>query len=334
MILLIVNFHYFGDEYAYKSGIYPVSGERFSHQLDMLAEHFSFISQGELIAAVDGNNKLPEDSCLITFDDGLHCQYEVAFPILMKKSIPAVFFVGSLPYTEYRTCLVHKIHYLLANSTVNDISNAIGEFLKIKNPRNFLKEIETEAQAKYRYDDPITASIKMALNTEQVFDLALREKIVSVLFSQLVADEKKFTEELYLSKEELRLLYHKGFLGLHSHSHLSLAMMQKEEMKKDLLMNKKVIENLVGGEISSVSFPYGGGIDINSKVLKTCEHLGFKVGFTMERSFNNSLVEPFLFARLDTNDSLGGKNPRFEFIEKEVHILQGMTRKRSLFFKE
>jgi len=48
MTLLIVNYHYFGDEKRYSRGIFPISAERLSRQLDMLGSYFTFVSQRDL----------------------------------------------------------------------------------------------------------------------------------------------------------------------------------------------------------------------------------------------------------------------------------------------
>jgi len=316
-ILLVVNFHYFGDENRYKRGIFPINREHFSNQINLLAKHFSFISQNDLVRAIEGEYNLSENSCLITFDDGLRCQYDIAFPILKQSGIPAIFFVGSLPYLKRKTCLVHKIHYVLANYSTNEVTEQINEFIqKNKNQESFIKVIEKikiESLKKYRYDEPMTAIIKMILNTDRVFSFRTREKIISRLFHNLVTDEKKFTDLLYFDKKQLIDLFDRGMLGSHSHSHKSLASLSDIQIEKDLKINKSVIEGLVSGNIISASFPHGGKLDVNSKVLTVCKKIGFKLGFTMERAFNSTLVNPLMFARLDTNDTIGGKKSMFEF---------------------
>jgi len=338
MKLLIVNFHYFGEEDEYRAGIFPISAKRFSNQLDLLARHFSFIGQKELLDAIEGKRLLPENSCLITMDDGLRCQYEIALTILKEKKVPAIFFVGSLPYLEKEVCLVHKIHYLFANYSSNVMFNFINNFMKTNTPSESLSDIidkiKFDAQKKYRYDEPITASIKMLFNTDKIFNLEMRKKLISELFSVLVKNEKEFVEKLYMNENQLRDLFNNNMLGLHSHSHQSLAYLSNLQIEKDLNINKEAIEKIVSGKILSISFPYGGKMDVNSDVLAVCQKIGFKLGFTMERALNSTLINSLMLARLDTNDVLGGKNPMFEFDGNNLNILHGMTMQRKLFFKE
>lgn len=86
MLFLSVNFHGIHEdkEFPYP-GIYGTSPNRFIRQLDRIGKYFDFISQNDLARAIEGNGKLPDRCCLITFDDGLKSQYANALPILQKK---------------------------------------------------------------------------------------------------------------------------------------------------------------------------------------------------------------------------------------------------------
>ena len=174
----------------------------------------------------------------------------------------------------------------------------------------------------------------MLFNTDKVFSSEMRDKMISELFSVLVIDEQEFTEKLYMDENQLRDLFNSGLLGLHSHSHQSLASLSGFQIEKDLNINKMAIESIVSGKLISISFPYGGKMDVNSEVLFACQKNGFKLGFTMERALNSTLLNSLMFARLDTNDVLGGKNPMFKFSGNNLDILHGMSSQRNLFFKE
>lgn len=338
MILLGVNYHYCGKENAYKAGIFPISAERLSRQLDALGSYFTFVSQRDLLDAVNGKIKLPDKSCFIAFDDGLACQYEVALPVLKRKDIPASFFVSSLPYVEHKACLVHKTHYILSAYPISEIANRIeGYYHKCNSgspKESIVDRVKTEVTGKYRYDDPVTASVKTILNTDRIFNAADREKIISSLFNSVVPDERDFVDSWYLSTDQLKELASSEMVGLHSMTHTSLASLSDDQIEQDLRSNKENIESIIGQKVFSISFPYGGKLDINSSVLNVCKRIGCSIGFTMERSFNTSLAEPLLFARLDTNDALGGKKPLFEMDGGTPRILGCMMDRRSIFYKE
>ena len=339
MYFLSINYHYIDnkeDKYPYKS-IYPISGKQLESQLDKISQHFDFISERKLLDAILGKTKLSEMSCLITFDDGLKCQYDKALPILKSKRIPAIFFVNSLPYIDKKTPLVHKIHYLRSQISPGDFLKEI-ELAGILPQENFLsddgyflnKSIET-----YPYDDPKTSKLKFLLNN--VLDIKTKEKVINLIFKRYVADEESFCDDFYMSKEQLLDIDQEEdySIGTHTHSHYSLSHLPKNIFKKEIERSIKYFKENIGiKNINSISYPYGRFEDVSLDVAMMAESLGMKIGFTTERSFNISLKEPMLFSRMDTNDVIGGKSPMFFFDGGVLKFKKHNIEKRRSFIVE
>lgn len=336
MTFLGVNFHYIGDEDRYENGIYPISLERFSGQLDILAENFQFISQKDLLDAIEEKKELPEMSCLVTFDDGLKCQFEKALPILQKKNIPAVFFVCSLPYLEKKACFIHKIHWLRAHLSPEIFRELVEEKVKEilgKDMGFYLTKDNIEkASARYRYDSSKEAGLKFILN--MILNISEKEKIIDSIFSSQISDERDFAEKIYLSENQIKELHDLGFLGMHTYDHRPLSRLKDDELKKNLAGNKNHLESLVNGKIFSVSYPHGSKIEVSDKAVEICRELGLKLGFTMERAFNTSLRNPLLFARADINDAVGGKYPLFRIENGNIEITGKFGKKREMFCED
>ena len=333
MILLIYNLHYIGNEDKYKNGIYPASPERISRQLDFLSKTFQFISQKDLLRAVEGEGDIPERSCMVTFDDGLKCQFEEALPILQKKNIPTVFFVCSLPYVEKKVCTVHKIHWLRSNFSTEVffglIESQMRELLG-KDIDHYLGiDAIKKASGRYRYDNAHEAGLKYLLTS--ILSFSDRERIINNIFSTEIADEEKFAEELYLTEDQIRQIYQNGSLGMHSYDHHPLLMFEKNDLRESLFRNKNHLENLVQGEIYSISYPYGSNLEVDEQAFGQCRDIGLKLGFTMERALNVSLENPLSFARADINDVVGGKHPLFKIENGNVGIVGKFSKKRKMF---
>jgi len=259
-------------------------------------------------------------------------------PVLEKKGVPAIFFVNSLPFSEKKALLVHKIHWLRAHSSTEDFVKHVDENLRKffkKNISSFFMDdkIKARADKKYRYDDKKTRYIKFLLNN--VLGEKEREIIIDETFKNFVISEEDFVKKFYLSEDQVADLYKRGYLGIHSHSHLPLADFSDRELKKDIDRNKKIIEKIAGGKIRGISYPYGGVNDINKKVAAICQDLGISFGFTMERSFNATLKDPLLLARADTNDVTGGKFPLFRIKKRgEIEIVGDFGSRRQLYTQE
>ena len=72
----------------------------FERELEYLNQHYHVISLDELVRALrDGFKTLPEKHgrrfVVVTFDDGYKDNYDFAFPLLKKYSIPATFYIST-----------------------------------------------------------------------------------------------------------------------------------------------------------------------------------------------------------------------------------------------
>jgi peptidoglycan/xylan/chitin deacetylase (PgdA/CDA1 family) len=71
------------------------SVKSFGRELDCITKFFTPISASQLIVHLRAGKPLPNNSCLITFDDGYREVYQLAFPELARRRIPFVFFLTS-----------------------------------------------------------------------------------------------------------------------------------------------------------------------------------------------------------------------------------------------
>lgn len=70
-----------------------VNIDSFDKQMDFLKKYYNFVSEDDIIEAIEDRKKLSDYSVWITFDDGYEDNYKNAYPILKKYNIPATFFV-------------------------------------------------------------------------------------------------------------------------------------------------------------------------------------------------------------------------------------------------
>jgi len=314
MNLLIVTYHYIDDEKKYKSGIYPVAEERLNNQLDMLGKSFNFVSEADLTAAINGEKKLPDKSCLITFDDGLRCQYEKAIPILESKRIPAVFYINTMPLSQGKACVVHKVHFLLAQIAADPLLAEVkkyyleltGDVLEIEKIFSGLRKREGI------YDEEPTFKLKFLINSYLERDLS--EKIINNIFNNFYGDESEFCRQWYMSREQLlKIKENKLFsLGLHTASHVDLSVLPKDEIAADIKDNFNYFKSqLLMETVKGISYPYGAvsETEVDEKIRPNIVEFGVKYGLTTHKGLNDNLNNPLFLKRFDANDVVGGKKP-------------------------
>ena len=67
----------------------------FERQIAFLARCYRCISMDELLEAMLSGRPLPRNAAVVTFDDGYRDNYEVAYPILRRHRVPAIFYVAT-----------------------------------------------------------------------------------------------------------------------------------------------------------------------------------------------------------------------------------------------
>ena len=90
--------------------------EKFEGQLDYILKHYTVCCLRQVIAAARGEEPLPHNACVLTFDDGLIDHYLTVFPRLEERGIVGGFFPSGRAVQEHRVLDVHKIHFVLAST--------------------------------------------------------------------------------------------------------------------------------------------------------------------------------------------------------------------------
>jgi peptidoglycan/xylan/chitin deacetylase (PgdA/CDA1 family) len=311
VILLAVGYHYISVEDQEGRAIFPVSTRSLAAQLELLGRTYEFVSREDLVSAVGGERALPERACVVTFDDGLRCQFELALPVLERLGIPAIFFLPGKPLAEGRALTVHKIHALRERLDDRRLLERLDVSAESIDP--------ALAEAHYRYDTPEAARVKYLLN--MALQPAERDRAVDALFAEEFPDEAAFCRELYMGPENIASLC--GSLGAHSYGHEPLTMLSPAKLDRDLDRLGTLLEGIAGEPIHTFSYPHGTPGTVDVRVARALEAHGFVAAFTMERALNRSLEEPLLLGRLDANDAPGGKRP-----------LDDVPQARALYFAE
>lgn len=308
-MLIVANYHYIRENFASTySSIFGVTPNQFENQLKELSKYGDFISQEKLLEIK--NEPLDKNHILISFDDGLSEQFELAKPILDKLGIPFVFFVNTENFKDEKVSLVHKIHMLRSKISSIEIIDFIANNFQVK----FTEEHKKMANINYNYDNESTAKLKYLLN----FCLTIeeQEKIINPLFKE-VFNEKKVASTLYFDKTQLKTLFEKGNIGSHGHQHLPLGLYSELEITNDFSISQDYFFKNFGKKAAMVSYPYGSK-EACKNVKNIASKNGFEFGFSMERAVNLNLKEPLMMARFDCNDLPGGKNNLFK--NKDIFI--------------
>ena len=272
--------------------------KNFVGQINYLIKNYKIIRLEEYIEFLKGNRSIPENSCVLSFDDGFKDHYVNVFPILKEKKISACFFPQTSQLSNWKVPPVHKVHFLLAKIGVNKFAAEFNQNLKKYFPRLFNEFFVSDKMHKNMWnqlDDPLTCNLK-----QSVGEIGLKEKIVilDVIFGKYFKDETKFCKELYMNWDEMREMLKEGMsFGGHSINHPSLNKLSEEEQLYEMKESKVVMERNLKTKIELFAYPYSL---YNNTTLSILKKIGFTCGLLAEGGINKGIVDPFRIGRTDT----------------------------------
>lgn len=299
-MLTIGNFHYIRKDFTkpYQS-IFGVTPTNFKKQVEVLKNSGQIISPSDLLNNYDDIVCSKDENYLITFDDGLKEQYELALPILDELNVAALFFINSINYIDKKVSLVHKIH--LVRSEVP--SKIILDKINVSEKNSILSVVEIEkAIQHYKYDDFETAKLKYLLNFK--LNKASVNLIIGEIFNNYFK-ESEVVEQLYMTKNQLKDLSARKNIGNHTHSHLALGNLNADQIHQEIFKTKQFIESLGYGHAPFISYPYGSEDACKHPVPEIAKDLGYSIGLTMFRGSNTGDENKLLLKRFACNDLIG-----------------------------
>ncbi len=278
--LNIVMYHYTRDlAHSRYPQIKGLDINLFQQQIEFLKSHFSVITMEEAIFA--GGHKIPDNSVLLTFDDGYIDNYTFAFPVLEEAGVQGSFFIPGKTFATHQLLDVNKIHYILASADIWKLLSDVFERMDFYRGTEFCypknDELFVEYAKKSRFDTKETIFIKRMLQT--VLPETVRNYIASDLFERYVGvSEEKMAYELYMTQDQIRTLKRHGmFIGVHGYDHYWLGNLSRMQMEKDIDKALDVMDEFIDRKQWVMNYPYGS---YNADVLDYIKERGACLGLT------------------------------------------------------
>ena len=273
-----------------------VSKGQFEQQMATIREEFNPLSLNEFQSHVENETAPPRRSCLITFDDGWIDNYEIAFPILRKYSIPAVIFLPcdyiSTDRTFWQEEMLMRLTRMLSSGN-GDAQKALGEILASRD-NGFERTI-----------DGIRLFVISMKHESQGEIESLLEEIR--LASEHCVDGKHYNK--HLTWEQVRDMQDAGVtFASHALSHRLLTTLDPEERRRELETSQRVLEKMLGHPVSAIAYPNG---DFDEGVLRSTREAGYTLGFSTEHGVFEIGNDPLAIPRFNLHDRNGGTRARF-----------------------
>lgn len=272
-----------GEEYPFDKGLISADPDTFERQLIFVKRNFN-VTNFRIIDEMGRKGEvLPPGSLVITFDDGYADNLEFAYPLLKKHELTATVFVTTGVVDKGDVFWFEKVSWYLRCLPSFD--------LRIES-----LHLHEHVDERNREDVRIAllGMLKNVPNTVRLNALAELESI-----SGLTSPAGHSHLVKTLTWDQIVELDRAGIeIGSHTVSHPVLSSMEENEVRDELVLSKKLIEEKLGHEVVSLSYPVGGKSAFNSMVERIAAESGYRFGLSYVSGMNADFSKPFSLKRI------------------------------------
>jgi peptidoglycan/xylan/chitin deacetylase (PgdA/CDA1 family) len=295
-VLMILNYHRVGnaDETPYDSGTFSCTAEEFDWQIQYLKRHYRMVTLEQLLENLTNGVELSGPAVLITLDDGYIDNYRIAFPVLQRHAVPAVFFLptafvgtGRLPWWDV-------IAYIVKHSRKTKIH--------LTYPENKSFNL---------FRDDLDWSIMHILNLYA--QTSMRDSSLFIDELETACESSRplaNAERCFLSWDEARQMQQDGMMfGSHTHTHEILSKISTECQRQEVSLSRKILQHELRRNIDTLAYPVGASHTFSDETIKILREAGYRAAFSFYGGFNKpGVVQPFDIRRFGID---GQSQPRF-----------------------
>ncbi len=257
------------DNISFKSLEIEQETHNFREQMPYLKTHHRILSLSDFLKYRTNGGQYPDNSVLITFDDGYRDNYLNAFPVLIKYNIPAVVFLTTEPIETDNPLFFDALRFGLMNTSR----------LKLDLQDICLRKYFLDKKNKTH----IAGIIREIMNFSKKMDYASKTRLIRTIYDRLDLEwaEGK-NKKIYLSWDEIREMSKSNIeFGSHTVTHPQLSALSFEECKEELIKSKQVIEDRINKPVRALAYPFGGNKDFNEMVEKAAQEAGYECAFSL-----------------------------------------------------
>jgi peptidoglycan/xylan/chitin deacetylase (PgdA/CDA1 family) len=225
----------------------------------------------------------PNNSIVLTVDDGYRDFYEVAYPVLKKHGVPATLYVTSGFVNEELWLWPDQITWLL--NSVSEINKTIelGEI----NTKNIELTTVNDSNRRQIWSQVIAYLLSVDDKKKHEWIAHFAEQLGKPL------PERAPSEYAACSWQQLTEMQQNGIeIGGHTHTHPSLGQVSDEQLRAELDVCMQFLDEKLGKQHRDFCYPNGHPSDYNDNVKKITQEVGFKSSVT---AFYDSLGTQDLF---------------------------------------
>ncbi|NOZ80432.1 MAG: polysaccharide deacetylase family protein [DPANN group archaeon] len=268
---------------------------QFDQQMRFLSEQCRVISLKEALKEMRRGQqtsrsigeRLHHPRVAITFDDGYHDNYRVAFPILRRHRIPATIFLTTGFIGAKEIPWWDRLAYIMKHTDRETIDRATSVSLMVE---------ENREKKKGGPKDP-KHLIPVMLRRLKQMGPEEREKMLRTLERECKTTFPK--TRLFMDWNEIREMqeHHIDF-GAHTVTHPMLTHIPSEEARKEIVLSRQEIEKETGTRTALFAYPNGTARDMDQAIATVLKREGFLGAVSTCYGTNTRRSDPWRLRRV------------------------------------
>lgn len=272
---LIVGYHSVVEDFAVGAESYMpsmlISRQTLEQQLDWLGRRYRFISLDELDARFESGIPFEKPVAAVTFDDGYRDFYDLAFPLLKQKGIPAAVFVVTDLLGTSRLLIYDKLYLLLVHAVSARHVGSFDLFHILLSLGIRLPDIERMRQPAWN-----PHAVMRVLYT--VLPQAILHRIVDALEVDSEIEESVLRAHHVMSWAMLDEMHRAGVvIGSHTKTHALLPNEDWQNALEQTRGSKQDLERKLGITIRHFAYPNGS---FNASSVRAVADAGYRFAYT------------------------------------------------------
>ena len=228
--------------------------ERLRENLAFLKSRRTFVSLEHAVRILRGDASPEPNATVITFDDGYLNNFTDALPILEELEIPATFFVVSGYVETGRPYWFDRVDYALQKNVTGPATLPLpgGDISVASGSRDDLKRAMHE----------VFERVKMHGDREQVLEEVADEiigPVEAIAGRSLLDDYGPQSPCAIVDEDTMRVSARSPLvtIGSHTHSHVRLPLLEREEAMTELRHSARVLERMSDADVRLFCYPNG-----------------------------------------------------------------------------
>ena len=268
----------------------------FRTQVAYLKKYYNVISLGQLIEHYTSGTRIPNNSVVITIDDGYESNYTLAYPILKEFDVPATISLTTNFIDNKELQWVDRVEYAINMTKSHSLKLEVGNDILSFNLRDDNSKMACHKKIRLKLK-----SVPQELIPEII------ESLEHSLGQKLTVGEN--TPDIYrpLEWHEVLEMIKSGIISIGSHTctHVIMTLCRPENMKAQLSLSKQLIEKKTGLNCRLFCYPNGAAGYFDGRTKNLLKELGYSCGLTTIDGMNDKHSDVFELKRIAAGSTKG-----------------------------